>query len=295
MKTVTPNLLTKFFSCIVWLLFHAKVLICVALACDIASSSDRTKTNSANVKFLPGDAFFHTYLTEDLLALVADDSQDIEVAYDMPEMAGGLGLSAGYSRLRILDANNQVRDAIFRTYEHFRKDHPKKLMELNRGEKNRSLVEVNGFNMFIMSKDCDLSLQRIGIKYSTSWKDLHFLFSSGAEVKRTLAPSYTTFVRSPEGIVEDWEKSGEYPVLRVNAPADSGDPFLFGGKNHSIPTILMADVVIVILSESNIDPYFQQIPGVQWAEIKNDGLVLVKEFSSSNETSKKVNIVEELD
>ena len=124
-----------------------------------------------NVAFMPGDAFFHSDLTE---AAVADTSGDetFRLKYSHVPLSGGLGGYAGFEWLEVTGDTTALRHHLKVLYESLRMDNPKEVRINHDG----SVTELNGFHIFVYNADVKwdggFASQGLGMKYNESWTDL---------------------------------------------------------------------------------------------------------------------------
>ena len=185
--------------------------------------------SAANQYFMPGDAFFHTLLTEAVIKDMAVVSHP-EFTYHRPEFLPRMFCGyAGFQKLEFTNMPQTMRDNLTKVYRELRDAHPLKLevkeevvvkgdVELKTGKK--LYREINGFNMFFYNADFDRRKHRLGLKYNEQWADQFAAF--GHDRKHAI---YEVFVRDPEAIMLDWREGKSVSPLNVELPPISTRSF----------------------------------------------------------------------
>lgn len=238
----------------------------------------------ANVSFLQGDAFFHSWLRADLCNEIEAGEGDLELRYGGPALSGTFGDFAGYSSIRISDVGSETRRGIAMSYRKFREINRRSLLEIVDRDGNVALKETNPLNLFIYPNSADFLRQRIGIKYNGAWRDLQYPVKGLGDVDLPprRAPAYVSFVQSDSAILEDWGNAGVYPSLEVAPQSDTYEPLIFGAESHEIVSVPSCKVKFVILFDSEIEDFFARREDCRWIEISDSAEIAVKYFSKSH-------------
>lgn len=267
------------------------VLAILCTCCHSRTSSAQepllvTRVNSADISFLPGDAFFHAILSRDHADLIAADCVS-KFAYIVPDGCAALGWTAGYTHIQLLDQSKAFCVAVRNAYYLIRTRVPRLIVEHTDEPGEAMVQEVNPLRVLIYHKDADLSTQRIGIKYNSRWKLLTspavFVPTEAVSQRRVDASRYTTFVDSTLAAVEDWRFADTFPSLAVEPHPESPDPFAFGSPVKLPVTARASTIKLVILAGDNIAHYFNKRPGSWWAEVHSDSMVAVRYFDCSGD------------
>ena len=224
---------------------------------------------------MPGDAFFHSELTESSLVEASDAG--IRLKYSHVPVSGGLGGYAGFEFLVVTGDTTALRQHLRILYDSLRVDYPKEV----RVNRDGSTTELNGFHVFVYNADVKWSVgfssQRLGVKYNESWLDLP---SSAFESETrqlgfgpTKAHSYTTFVNMSDAVVHDWKYGKEIEGLAVGVPEGVGWG-ITGPPIAASVSIVAARVQIVVIPESNLKPYFLLRRGHPFYTVTNRGVRL---------------------
>ena len=146
-------------------------LICVTAIVFLTSQPESANAN--NNYFLPGDAFFHTIITQDTIQILEKNPKSAFYYRFVcePAFCG----YAGYSNL-ILTENNQIlAKNISKAYYQIRESVPLKLRAKNTSPNSTSnkielkpteFEEINGLSLFFYNEDHEWKKRRIAIKYN---------------------------------------------------------------------------------------------------------------------------------
>lgn len=205
------------------------LLICLAWERSVAAH---------NTFFLPGDAFFHTVLTEDTLTQIDKEKSPI-FKYDRPKfLEDSLCGHAGFSKLEFRNMPVAFKQRLRQVYDELREDVHKRIEIKNeiiykKGEfgdiavktGNQIKREINGFSVFIVNADFNLAKYILGLKYNEDWADQVTAFSHDRNHVRL-----ESFIQTPEAIAEDWRDSQLVAPLSTKCPPISN-------KNIAVPVL----------------------------------------------------------
>lgn len=223
----------------------ASALLLVPSVCD------------GNIGFMPGDAFFHSRLTQ-AVAESASPEKPLTLSYDPPPFSGGFGGYAGFQKLEITGVSHSMTNSLKEVYSELRKFKAKELRVDVSPEGVEVPVETNGFHLFVYPRDAEWKIQRFGLKYNENWMDLPEDAFAGANREgfaRVPAEVYSPFVRHYCAVAEDWKYCRRFAALPVTVPDSIGWGLLHTPIN--VPVSISADdVQIVILRFEVLRMYF---------------------------------------
>lgn len=142
-----------------------RVLLTMVLALPAARAS------AANIYFMPGDAFFHTQLTEDRVQSLSADRGSVVFGYVLPIESASFGGFAGFRRLEIRDFPPELSENLQLVYRKLRGEGGRIVLTYSENGKEKT-QELNGYHLFVYNKTADFGRQRIGIRYNESWRKL---------------------------------------------------------------------------------------------------------------------------
>ena len=188
---------------------------------------------ASNQYFMPGDAFFHTVLTEDVLDRV-DDQENPVFEYDRPEfLPQMLCGNIGFQKLQYTKMSPAMKGNLRSAYDQLRESHPKRVeirremvtrktdegdIEVPTGKKLH--IEINGFSVLFYNADFDMKKHRLALKYNERWADEFAAWGH----KRNHA-ILETFVPTKQAIPIDWRDGPAVRPLVAKLPArNSGGP-----------------------------------------------------------------------
>lgn len=129
------------------------------------------QSHGANITFMPGDAFFLSYLTEvQLDANSHADTLKLNYAVDIQSAAfGGFG---GFEKLELTHVRKSMIENLRRVYRSLRATAPKHVRITYDSEGNEVATEINGFRLFVYQRDVQFNRQRLALKYNENWMSL---------------------------------------------------------------------------------------------------------------------------
>ncbi|MAI30393.1 MAG: hypothetical protein CBE00_00650 [Planctomycetaceae bacterium TMED240] len=206
-----------------------------------------------NTYFLPGDAFFHTVLTEETLNRIEEEKNPI-FNYSRPEfLDNSLCGYAGFSKLEFRNMPIELKQRLRQVYDELREDVPKRIeirdeIIYKQGEfgdiavktGNQLTREVNGFSVFVVN-DTFLSTRFVlGLKYNEDWGEQVTAF--GHDRNHVHLES---FIQTPEAIAEDWRDSKLVAPLSTECPVVSN-------KNISVPVLASPSCKFMVLKHPDV-------------------------------------------
>ena len=140
-----------------------------------------TAAQANNNFFLPGDAFFHTVLTESLLQDI-EKSKSPVFRYVRPNhLDTFLCGFAGFNMLQVKEMSPAIKKNLQALYRELREDYPLQIELVQETRWVRGSIEdgdkeiktgkilrreLNGFSMFFYNAGFDANRYRIGLKYN---------------------------------------------------------------------------------------------------------------------------------
>jgi hypothetical protein len=227
-----------------------------------------TAARANNNYFLPGDAFFHTVLTESLLQDI-EKSKSPVFQYVRPDhLDTFLCGFAGFDMLQVKEMSPAIKKNLQALYHELREDYPLQIelvQETRRvrgpiGEGDKEIKtgkilrrELNGFSMFFYNAGFDANRYRIGLKYNETWAKEVIAFGHQREHIQ-----FEFFIREEKAILSDWRDSQLVKPLDVISP-----PIEPRRSSKPLPPVtLRSKVRIFILPESNFQSAFDRSQGI---------------------------------
>jgi hypothetical protein len=221
---------------------------------------------STNVSFMPGDAFFHSRLTEQAVASMPRDGGSWTIIYSSNDESGNLSGFAGFRTLSVQSVSSQVVMRIHDVYSHLNPNNVKTLKVFIDAGGKRKEVETGGFHFFVYNRDVDWSFQRLALKYNEDWVDIPNNALQGSRKPANcikgfpgVGPvrTYSPFIRSYEAVVSDWRDAKAFAPLKVSVPNNIAWGVI--GPRITEPVEAdMKDVQFVILERDNLRKYYHR-------------------------------------
>ena len=227
-----------------------------------------TAAQANNNFFLPGDAFFHTVLTESLLQDI-EKSKSPVFRYVRPDhLDTFLCGFAGFNMLQVKEMSPAIKKNLQALYRELREDYPLQIelvqettwvrgsiedgdKEIKTGKILRR--ELNGFSMFFYNAGFDANRYRIGLKYNETWAEEVMAFGHQREHIQ-----FEFFIREEKAILSDWRDSQLVKPLDVISP-----PIEPRRSSKPLPPVtLRSKVRVFILPESNFQSAFDRSRGI---------------------------------
>jgi hypothetical protein len=193
--------------------------IVIVLACAIG----QLRLDAQDAYFLPGDAFFHTQMTEEMVNELRNGKRRYLTYVRLS--GGAFRGSAGYVNLEFDEAPEYLNEGLFRAYWWVRScnkprfiDNRVIAMDEATGKLSVAaapeLEEYPGISVFIYNSDFDFTSYEIGLKYNETWYEEmeRFGFSPGHV-------QLDEFFLSPTAIALSWQMARRVDGLKVAVPA----------------------------------------------------------------------------
>ena len=243
--------------------FKLLLLIAIAHACICRSTAIATIW-----RFLPGDAFFESTLTEHTVSEIEDksDEKNLSLDYFTPSMFEGV---SGYAKLEITDFPKKRRRLLRKIYEKIRLMQPPVFeIKATRGKEERR--ELNGIKTLIYNKDFDYEMYGVGLRYNENWAEEGCGFGS----IHFMVEYPSNYVTSTGLIVEDWRNSKW--VLPLNAK-----PPEFSGKSprdlqYTPVSVKCEDVKLIFVVHGTLERIQNREDGLVFYLAENDDIFTVR-------------------
>jgi hypothetical protein len=227
-----------------------------------------TAAQANNNFFLPGDAFFHTVLTESLLQDI-EKSKSPVFRYVRPDhLDTFLCGFAGFDMLQVKEMSPAIKKNLQALYRELREDYPLQIELVQETRWVRGSIEdgdkeiktgkilrreLNGFSMFFYNAGFDANRYRIGLKYNETWAEEVMAFGHQREHIQ-----FEFFIREEKAILSDWRDSQLVKPLDVISP-----PIEPRRSSKPLPPVtLRSKVRVFILPESNFQSAFDRSRGI---------------------------------
>jgi hypothetical protein len=227
-----------------------------------------TAARANNNYFLPGDAFFHTVLTESLLQDI-EKSKSPVFRYVRPDhLDTFLCGFAGFDMLQVKEMSPAIKKNLQALYRELREDYPLQIELVQETRWVRGSIEdgdkeiktgkilrreLNGFSMFFYNAGFDANRYRIGLKYNETWAEEVMAFGHQREHIQ-----FEFFIREEKAILSDWRDSQLVKPLDVISP-----PIEPRRSSKPLPPVtLRSKVRVFILPESNFQSAFDRSRGI---------------------------------
>jgi len=213
----------------------------------------KSNANAHNTFFLPGDAFFHTVLTEDVLNQMEKEKSPV-FEYARPEFLGESFCGyAGFAKLEFKNMPDSLKQQLRKLYGDLREITPKiveitdeiiykegDLHDIEVKTGNKLTREINGFSVFLVNRNFDVTKHTLGLKYNEEWVDQVAAFGHDRRHLRL-----ESFVQTPDAIAEEWRDSPLVPPLSAESPA-------MDRKNISEPVVISPDCKLLVLTHPDM-------------------------------------------
>lgn len=228
---------------------------------------------ATNRGFMPGDAFFHSRLSQATSRRLVEDS-DMILSFSRPATAipSFCGF-AGYWRIRLPDESRELARNLKILYDDLRKDIPRELREYVNEDGKTDIREVNGFHLFVYNREFDPLAWKIGLRYNENWVQDESSFGGSQATTRL-----EFFVSDPKAVVVDWRDSPLIPPLRTRCPPipkrDMSIPWGNGiaGKQILEPVELDGDIQVIVTDTEDLRSYYRGSKNVRFFSVTNDGI-----------------------
>ncbi|HEY0984116.1 hypothetical protein [Schlesneria sp.] len=163
-------------------------------------------------RFLPGDAFFESALTQELadMMTVHEDGDTLSLRY---HTHARVALEAGCAVLEIKRIGLKRRKLLACLYKMLRKQQAP-IFEITTNERGELRRELNGMALLVYNKTFDYQRYAIGLRYNEDWAEEGAMFSTLPE----FVNYYISEDLTPSCVIEDWRNSRHVPPLKVTFP-----------------------------------------------------------------------------
>ncbi|MBC8350341.1 MAG: hypothetical protein H8E66_00020 [Planctomycetes bacterium] len=180
----------------------------------------------ANQYFMPGDAFFHTVLTEELLGKIDEQADPVFIYHRpdfLPQMFCGY---AGFQQLQYDKMPKSMKDNLRKVYDDLRLDYPKRIEVTDevRVEKTEDgdidvptgkkiYTEINGFSVLFYNASFDRTKFHLAAKYNEDWAENFAAFGHGRE-----HAVFESLVPTAKAVSLEWRDAKLVKPLNVGLP-----------------------------------------------------------------------------
>lgn len=215
--------------------------------------------------FLPGDAYFHTAISEKVLKNLIDDPNH-------PFEYGFINWQrnhAGYYSLSLGIQNRNLAKGIKTAYYNIRHTLVPLQLEVwgkspnsvadHHPESKTEFIEMNRLCLFFVNEDFDWKKHRFPLKYNEGWyKELStFGFPNG---------DYGALVDTPDAILESWRLSTSISPLSVDLP----DVPITNRQAIKAPMVARGRLKALMLIDTRYKKYYKRKDHQELFEITNE-------------------------
>jgi hypothetical protein len=164
--------------------------------------------------FLPGDAFFPTEITAEVLTRLEEGDESPPV-FEYSAFGGYEGAFcgyAGYNRARIPQVDEGFVANLRNAYDHIREYEERQLVERNL-EGKTVLVETNGVRVLFYPDTFEFPRFEIGLRYNENWVEEAVKFGHSPEAIRLCC-----LVDDKDAVMLSWRDSTKVEPLLVSLP-----------------------------------------------------------------------------
>ena len=235
----------------------------IAIVALVVCATGTQVSQAANQFFMPGDAFFHTLLTQKSLNRIAKSPQPVFTYHrpsHLPSMFCGY---AGFATMQYKDMPASLRRNLQSVYRTVRKQTPLRVeitdemkikktpegdVEVPTGRKLQR--EINGLSVFFYNSSFDFTKRRLALKYNEKWADEFAAFGHRRDDAMLEA-----FAPLPKAIAEDWRDAKTVPALQAVVPAMTA-------KNIGKPVQVQGKLMAIVVSNPDYGQLFEARSGV---------------------------------
>lgn len=226
---------------------------------------------ATNRGFMPGDACFHSILTQDRLAALTE-SADATFPFVRPkdEQFAFCGY-AGYWSLQLPPNSDSLVTNLNKLYKELRRYSPRELREHVNADGKTIQSETNGFHIFIYNHDFDPLKYNIALRYNETWSEDESSFGPHPRITRL-----ESCVIDRVAFSNDWRDAKAVPPLRAKCPQipDQEKRMKMGMGNKRIddPVVATDQVQVIITPVSDFRRYIHRRNGVTFYSVTNAGV-----------------------
>ena len=227
--------------------------------------------HATNRGFMPGDAFFHSVLTQDTCTRLADsESASLRFVRPKGESIASCGY-AGYWALQLPKGSAPLVKNLDSLYADLRRYSWRELSEYTDSEGNTRQVETNGFHIFAYNKDFDPLRHEIALRYNENWVQDESSFGPHPKITRL-----ESFIIDRVAFSKDWRDAADVPPLKTTCPAipDQEKRMKLGMGNKMIdePVVATGEVQIILTTSGDFRQYLQRRNGATFYSVTNAGV-----------------------
>lgn len=240
-----------------------RILLLIAAWATILASQT---VEATNVAFLPGDAFFHGFVTQEDVERIGDQEiTDISLHYvRLPVHEGYICGEIGLWDISLQSLSAEERRGIVTGYHYLRTRSPRLVVRFGEEEPLRfedgsqklfpgrypRSEELNPISLFVYSKDFDIKKYHLGLKYDETVR-------TSSEARHI---AHEAFLKTFDASQADQAGAKEVGPL----PVESGD----GGP--SSPPGLTGPAKFVLMMPDDLSKLFDRTPGTGFVIVEGD-------------------------
>ena len=222
---------------------HARYL--VFLLAGLSASLAHANNNY----FLPGDAFFPTEVTADVLTkLQAAKPGEYEFRYSGFQSHGGFFCGyAGYSVAQIPAVDRPFVANLAKVYAKIRVAYRKEFVEFEEDGKTQR-QETNGMRVLFYPEKFDFPRYKLGLQYNEKWVEEIVKFGHDAERIRL-----GELIDDKDAIIESWRDSTRVGTFAVEIPKLDLEP----SRRVETPMIIKGDVKAIVIPPLPLQKFYK--------------------------------------
>ena len=227
---------------------------------------------ATNRGFMPGDAFFHSVLTQDGCAALAK-SKSPTLRFVRPKgYAFAMCGYAGFWSLQLPADSDRLIGNLTGLYAGLRRHSPRELTEYLDSDGNKSQIEANGFHIFVYNDDFDPLRYDIVLRYNETWVEDEASFGphpAGTQLE--------SFVIDRVAFSNDWRDAKAVPRLNaICPPIPEWKSGFFGGRTGQAridePVVAKEAVQVIVLTTDDFRRYIHQRNGATFYSVTDAGV-----------------------
>lgn len=226
---------------------------------------------ATNRGFFPGDAFFHSVLTQDLCTALSDSDSSV-IPYIPPKSEqGGFCGFAGYWSLQLGADSGMLIKNLCALYSEQRRFTPRKLHEYTDLNGNKTQYEKNGLHIFVYNHDFAPLRHNIALRYNENWVKDEASFGP-----RPTNTRLESFVIDRIAFSNDWRDAAAVPKLHVECPPipDQENRMKLGLGNRRIeaPVLVKGKVQVIVTALGDFGRYLHSRNGATFYSVTKSGI-----------------------
>ena len=235
---------------------------------------------ATNVRFMPGDAFFHFHLTDEVLEQFTAAGGDVTIAWRYPDPTERVICGyAGFGRLTLKGVDRETGDRLKVASGLIRDYQPREFQEGL--EKDDPPVELNAPHVFVVPDDYNFERFRIGPRYNENWASPPTIEDEANRPRigwgSPLARKYDPFLKTPDFVILDWRFAHEVAALSVEIPEGQG-AWRWSGRASQEPVAIESSSVkyLIVPRTGHDERYLQRVfsekRGAGFVEVDGGGV-----------------------